>query len=75
MPWRVTKPVFDIVCWKQGYSELASLHTPSLHSFKEEDSTYGPLGGMDGSPQWKWEDMSTRSIPSVIVPSLFKVDW
>lgn len=55
---------------KPGYCELACLHAPSLHSFKEEYSTYGPLGGMDGSLQSEWEDMSTRSIPSVMKSSL-----
>lgn len=55
---------------KRGYSELERLHAPSLHSFKEDYSTYGPLGGMDGSLQSKWEDMSTRSVPSVMMSSL-----
>lgn len=40
---------------------LFALHT------RKEYCTYAPLGSMDGLLQWKWEDMSTRSIPSVLM--------
>lgn len=64
-----------IVCMVMlRWNQSDCLGAPSLHSFKEEYGTYGPLGGMDGSLQSEWEDTSTRGSPSVTVSSLAKMN-